>query len=214
MFAQYDASPNKLQLFCVSWDRLNAQNLGSKMFGIFETPAHYFRVIQRMPAGTVCGYEIILEGTPCKLYLDVEWETHGAEDMAARDTVHAICAAVTANCKKRLRTTTTPTSTAITHTTTIPTTTTIDVNTKTDHCLCTKKAEATEALVRKRESDAVWQDLELDFYVSTCSRMKNQSIFKNSFHIVVNNVIFPNNHDGMMKDFVMQLTRDGFFFSP
>jgi len=79
------------------------------------------------------------------------------------------------------------------------------VNTKTDHCPCSKKAEAAEVLVRKRESDAAWHDLELDFYVSTCSRMKNQSIFKNSFHIVVNNVIFPNNHDGMMKDFVMQL---------
>jgi len=72
MFARYDASPDKLQLFCVSWDRLNAQNLGSKMFGIFETPAHYFCVIQNMPAETVCGYEIILEGTRCKLYMDVE----------------------------------------------------------------------------------------------------------------------------------------------
>jgi len=59
--------------------------------------------------------------------------------------------------------------------------------------------------VQRRESAEAWKNLELDFYVSTCSRLKNKVTFKNSFHIVVNNAIFPNNHDGMMKDFVVQL---------
>ena len=72
MLAHYEASAEKDMLFCVSWDRLNAPTLGSKMFGIFATPAHYFQTVRSMPSGTVCGYEIIMQGTRCKLYLDVE----------------------------------------------------------------------------------------------------------------------------------------------
>jgi len=262
MFAHYDACPNKQSLFCVLLDRLNASNLGSKMFGIFETPTHYFRVIQNMPPGTVCGYEIILEGTRCKLYLDVEWETPGVADPAAQQTIDAVCEAVTTHCKKRFRNvhhaptepsppvshapagacpvcTETTESTDSTDTTDsiVSTASTVcsdamghadasatlqmcasvassyhdDVDCR---CSCTKsvasgrgitRKAAKKALARQKEMDTAWLGLDLDFYVSTCSRLKNDTVFKNSFHIVVNNVIFPNNHDGMMKDFVVGL---------
>ena len=171
MFAHYEASPDKQKLFCVSWDRANATNLGSKMFGIFQTPVQYFRTIQQMQAGTVCGYEIILEGQPCKLYLDVEWETDGAVDGQASETVDAICSSVTENVRKQFIPAPTP---------------------------------ALSEEEKKQQVEA-WRDLKPEFYISTCSRMKNKTVFKNSFHIVVHNVIFPNNHDGMMKEFIMSL---------
>jgi len=171
MFAHYETSPNKQKLFCVSWDRANATTAGSKMFGIFQTPVQYFRTIQQMPAGTVCGYEIILEGQPCKLYLDVEWETEGDVDGKASATVDAICSSVTENVRKQFIPTSTP--------------------------------EMTDE--EKQQQEEAWKDLQLEFYISTCSRMKNTTVFKNSFHIVVHNVIFPNNHDGMMKEFITSL---------
>jgi len=171
MFAHYETSPNKQKLFCVSWDRANTTTAGSKMFGIFQTPVQYFRTIQQMPAGTVCGYEIILEGQPCKLYLDVEWETEGDVDGKASATVDAICSSVTENVRKQFIPTSTP--------------------------------EMTDE--EKQQQEEAWKDLQLEFYISTCSRMKNTTVFKNSFHIVVHNVIFPNNHDGMMKEFITSL---------
>jgi hypothetical protein len=171
MFAHYETSPDKQKLFCVSWDRANATTAGSKMFGIFQTPVQYFRTIQQMPAGTVCGYEIILEGQPCKLYLDVEWETEGDVDGKASATVDAICSSVTENVRKQFIPTSTP--------------------------------EMTDE--EKQQQEEAWKDLQLEFYISTCSRMKNATVFKNSFHIVVHNVIFPNNHDGMMKEFITSL---------
>ena len=57
---------------------------------------------------------------------------------------------------------------------------------------------------QQKQEQQEWQELQHDIYVSTCSRMKSTA-FKNSFHIVVNNIIFPNNHDGMMKEFVSGL---------
>jgi hypothetical protein len=255
MFAHYNACPHKQRLFCVSWDRLNAANLGSKMFGIFETPTHYFRVIQNMPAGTVCGYEIILEGTRCKLYLDVEWETPGVADAAAQHTIDEVCAAVALHCKKRFRTVhhaTTGCAAEISDTVAAAHVACSDITDSTDTtdstastasttcadgiehadpsvalqmraCVgssCHDAADSTKptasgrgviknaakmALARQQLMDKAWKDLQLDFYVSTCSRLKNAAVYKNSFHIVVNNVIFPNNHDGMMKDFVVGL---------
>jgi len=252
MFVHYNTCPNKQRLFCVSWDRLNASNLGSKMFGIFDTPTHYFRVIQKMPAGTVCGYEIILEGTRCKLYLDVEWETPGVADVAAQHTIDAVCAAVTIHCKKRFLTVPHASTgceppisdtIALAFSPCIHTTDSTDSTASTASTICNEgieHADAGEAFqlcacigpgchdcpdntkhmasgrsarknidkmarARQQHMDKAWKELELDFYVSTCSRSKNASVFKNSFHIVVNNVIFPNNHDGMMKDFVIGL---------
>ena len=185
MFAHYKASTGHQHLFCVSWDRPNASTLGSKMFGIFETPAHYFHTVRNMPLGTVCGYEIIMEGTRCRLYLDVEWETEGEADASAPKIIQDICGAVTQQCKKRFRT--------------IPPCSSCQVQQR-DQKVTTKALK----LQVCKEVEA-WKNLELDFYISTCSRLKNSTIFKNSFHIVVRNVIFPNNHDGMMKDFVVQL---------
>jgi len=50
----------------------------------------------------------------------------------------------------------------------------------------------------------------MDFYRSTCSRSRRPKKdggfdYKNSFHIIVCNVVFENNHDGAMKEFVQQL---------
>jgi hypothetical protein len=185
MLAFYVASPDHDQLFCVSWDRLNASTLGSKMFGIFQTPAHYFHIVRNMPLGTVCGYEIIMEGTRCRLYLDVEWETEGEADPNAADIIQNICGAVTQQCKTRFRT--------------IPLCSSCQTEQQDD------KLSYNDLKLQKRQEATVWKHLELDFYISTCSRLKNSTTFKNSFHIVVRNVIFPNNHDGMMKDFAVQL---------
>jgi len=165
MLSHYEASPHKDELFCVSWDRLNATTLGSKMFGVFATPSHYFETIRLMPSGTVCGYELILENTRCKLYFDVEWDSSGTADPMAAEILKKICHTVVLQCKTRLSTS-------------VPSTSRTCGN---------------------------WKDLKLDFYMSTCSRLKNPETFKNSFHLVVHNVIFPNNHDGMMKDFAVQL---------
>jgi len=170
MFSHYEASEQRHRLFCVSWDR-NSQ--GSKVFGLFEGAAQYFRVIRQMPPGTVCGYELLLENRPCKLYLDVEWETSGGgADTAASETMEAICRAVTHKIRRDFR----PTA-----------------------------ADAQASAASKKEEQLAWQQLELDFYVSTCSRVKSVNVFKNSFHVVVNNLIFPNNHDGMMKQFAISL---------
>jgi len=74
MFTHCEASHQPHWLFSVCWDR-NSQ--GSKVFGLFEGASQYFRVVQQMFPGSVCGYELLLENRPCKLYLDAEWETSG-----------------------------------------------------------------------------------------------------------------------------------------
>jgi len=170
MLAEYSRREDRSDMLCVSWDRQNGSNAGSKVFAVFASPAKYFSVIQQMPVGTVCGYEMILEGERCKLYLDVEWETPSGPDAQATAIVRAICAAIVDKSRTMLRSVAVPDSTP---------------------------AQLTEAA-------QAWQDLELHMYVSTCSRSKG-AVFKNSFHVVVHNVIFPNNHDGMMKEFVTGL---------
>ena len=127
-------------------------------------------MIQQMPVGTVCGYEMILEGQRCKLYLDVEWETPQGADVRDHAIIQEISAAIMERAKAVLKYTTTPDCT--------PT--------------------------QQKQEEQEWQELQHDIYVSTCSRMKSTA-FKNSFDIVVNNIISPNNHDGMMKEFVSGL---------
>jgi len=148
----YHASrTNKKGIVCAAWDK-NAT--GSKAFGVFENGQEYFDTVQQMPLSKRSGYEIILRDAPCKLYLDVEWETENQEDVDARDKIKAICAAISS----RIAT----------------------------------------------EYPRIVDDT-IDFYVSTCSRMKNIKVFKNSFHIVATNVIFCNNHSGDMEHFVREL---------
>ena len=185
MLAHYETSTDSRQLFCVSWDRLNASTLGSKLFGIFKTPAHYFDTVRNMPLGARCGYEIIMEGMRCRLYLDVEWETEHDADPGAVGIIQDICKAVAQQCKTRFRT----------------------VSPSPSCCIDPQdpKVVHTVSKTQMHEDAVIWEGLELDFYISTCSRFKNSTTFKNSFHIVVRNVIFPNNHDGMMKDFAVQL---------
>jgi hypothetical protein len=142
---------NKTGVVCAAWDK-NAT--GSKAFGIFENGQEYFDTVQQMPFAKRSGYEIILRDTPCKLYLDVEWETEDNEDIDARSTINAICEAISS-----------------------------------------KIAKEYPGIVEHS----------VDFYISTCSRMKNSKIFKNSFHIVATNVIFCNNHSGDMEHFVREL---------
>jgi len=154
MWQFYEQNVCGLQCVCVTWDK-NSQ--GSKAFGIFETAEAYFHTICAMPPGKRCGYEIVIADRPCKLYLDVEWETMGV-DPAAFPTIQNICAAIAAKI----------------------------------HAL------------PDREHDVP------DFYRSTCSRSRRPKKdggfdYKNSFHIVVCNVVFDNNHDGAMKEFVEQL---------
>ena len=170
MLAAYNGHEDKHEKLCVSWDRQNSSNVGSKLYGVFASPAKYFATIQQMPVGTVCGYEMILEGERCKLYLDVEWETPSGPDVQATAIIEAICAAIADKRKTVLRSVAVPNST---------------------------QAELQMAI-------QAWRDLELQMYISTCSRIKG-SVFKNSFHVVVHNMIFPNNHDGMMKEFVIGL---------
>jgi len=38
--------------------------------------------------------------------------------------------------------------------------------------------------------------------------MKKDTVFKNSFHIIARNIIFPNNHSGEMEHFVRELNFD------
>jgi len=170
MLAVYEEHVEKEKLLCVSWDRENGSNAGSKMYAIFESPAKYFEAVGGMPVGTVCGYEMILEGYRCKLYLDVEWETPERADAEDSGIIQAICEAIVVNAKAMLQRVLSPP--------------------------CTPS--------QKTKNREEWQDLEHGIYVSTCSRMKG-SMFKNSFHLVAHNIIFPNNHDGMMKEFVARL---------
>ena len=154
MWEFYEQNGCGLQCVCVTWDK-NTQ--GSKAFGIFETAEAYFHTICAMPPSKRCGYEIVVADRPCKLYLDVEWETMGV-DPAAFPTIQNICDAIAAKIRA----------------------------------------------LPNRENDV------LDFYRSTCSRSRRPKKdggfdYKNSFHIVVCNVIFDNNHDGAMKEFVQQL---------
>jgi len=142
---------NKTGIVCAAWDK-NAT--GSKAFGVFENGQEYFDTVQQMPLSKRSGYEIIMRDAPCKLYLDVEWETENEEDIDARSRIEAICAAISSRI-------------------------------------------ATEYPRIVKDS--------IDFYISTCSRMKNTKVFKNSFHIVAINVIFCNNHSGDMEHFVREL---------
>jgi len=142
---------NKIGIVCAAWDK-NAT--GSKAFGVFEDGQEYFDTVKQMPLSKRSGYEIILRDAPCKLYLDVEWETENGEDIDARSKINAICAAISSRI-------------------------------------------ATEYPRLVEDS--------IDFYISTCSRMKNNKVFKNSFHIVATNVIFCNNHSGDMEHFVREL---------
>jgi hypothetical protein len=136
---------------CIAWDK---NDNGCKAFGVFNSGYDYFDTIQHMPPSKRSGYEIILRDRPCKLYLDVEWETPGMQDEGATQKVEEICLAIT--CKMR-------------------------------------------------EKYPEHGDEEIDFYISTCSRLKNTTVYKNSFHIVANNIIFHNNHSGDMEYFVRAL---------
>jgi len=138
---------------CVAWDK---NNKGCKAFGIFQSAREYFDTIKQMSPSKRCGYEIILKNSPCKLYLDVEWETPESEDEGALQKIRDICDAISAK-----------------------------ISTEPEYARYVTGA--------------------LDFYVSTCSRVKNKALFKNSFHIVVGNVIFHNNHSGDMQSFVRSL---------
>ena len=142
---------HKKGLVCAAWDK-NAT--GSKAFGVFKNGQEYFDTVQQMPLSKRSGYEIIMRDAPCKLYLDVEWETENEEDIDARSKIIAICAAISS-----------------------------------------RMATEYPRIV----------DGSIDFYISTCSRMKNSKVFKNSFHIVATNVIFCNNHSGDMEHFVREL---------
>ena len=138
-------------IVCIAWDK---NQTGSKAFGIFESADDYFETVEKMPAAKKSGYEIILRDSPCRLYLDVEWESLGSVDKQADEKVQAICK-------------------------------------------CISKS------ISSRYSRTIQYDI--DFYISTCSRMKNDTVFKNSFHIIARNIIFPNNHSGEMEYFVREL---------
>ena len=138
-------------IVCIAWDK---NNTGSKAFGIFENAHDYFETVERMPPAKKSGYEIILRDSPCRLYLDVEWETFGSVDVDADAKVQSIC-------------------------------------------------ESISKTIKSQYSRTIQYDV--DFYISTCSRMKNDTVFKNSFHIIARNIIFPNNHNGEMEHFVREL---------
>jgi len=142
------------ECICVTWDK---NKTASKAFGIFKSAQSYFQTISDMPAGQRCGYEIIVEKRPCKLYLDVEWGSMGA-DANALVYVGEICQAITT----------------------------------------------------KLQSMPGRQEQVPGFYLSTCSRpvkpkLPGGNSYKNSFHIVVMDVVFENNHDGTMRQFVQEL---------
>jgi len=67
-----------------------------------------------------------------------------------------------------------------------------------------------EALAAKIHALPGRENEVMDCYRSTCSRSRRPKKdsgfnYKNSFHIVVCNVVFENNHNGAMKEFVQQL---------
>ena len=153
LIAFRETVPDPHGTLCVAWDK---NSKGCKAFGIFQNGREYFDTIEQMPHSKRSGYEIILKSLPCKLYLDVEWETPESEDQGASQKIIDIC-----------------------------------------HAISTKIAN--EAAYVEYATGP------LDFYVSTCSRLKNKNVFKNSFHIVVGQVIFHNNHSGDMESFVRSL---------
>jgi len=153
LLAYRDTVPDPHGTLCVAWDK---NSKGCKAFGMFQSGREYFDTIQQMPPSKRSGYEIILKNSPCKLYLDVEWETPECEDEGALQKIRDICHAISAK-----------------------------ISGEPAYARCVPGA--------------------LDFYVSTCSRLKNKAVYKNSFHIVVGNVIFHNNHSGDMQSFVRSL---------
>ena len=67
------------ECLCVTWDK---NGKSSKAFGIFESAEAYFHTIYSMPPSKRCGYEIVNQNSPCKLYFDVGWETMGPDTAA------------------------------------------------------------------------------------------------------------------------------------
>lgn len=65
--------------FVVAWDKVGAESKGGKVYGYYRSIEDFHEALVH-ESGPVerCAYELIPENTPCRLYLDVEWE--GIED--------------------------------------------------------------------------------------------------------------------------------------
>ena len=170
---------------CVSWDK---NEKAQKAFGIFESAADYFAAIAKMPSGKRCGYEIVLENKRCKLYLDVEWDSATA-DNEALEKICKICNLITDKIRG------------------IPGREAEVLDFYISTCSRTKKSKKHKSVVatvlphdQNAEAQRA-QTVKSDGAATSTHGVE----YKNSFHIVVDNVVFENNHDGTMKHFVSEL---------
>ena len=144
---QLDAQKNSVdtQGVLVAWDK--DSSTGSKLYGVFSNINLLYENILSITNTQRCGYEIISQSLPCKLYLDVEWE--GSQD-STHMRIRDIMSCMRSFCRYKLN---------IEH---------------------------------------------LEIYVSCSSRQKENGVFKNSYHVVVRNVMFSCNDDGNMKGFLSE----------
>ena len=141
--------------FVVAWDKNEGQ--GHKVYGFYTTPEDFYEALLLIPADKRWGYEIIPNGSPCKLYLDVEWD--GVDD--SKD--HTKIKTIVQNLRDRMRN---------------------------------------------------FFDGSVELYLACSTRVKHESVFKNSYHLVCPNFVFRCNHDGVMKCFVESICQgDNWFYT-
>jgi len=59
--------------FPVARDLVKPDGKTVKVYGLFTSPAAFYHCLLRIPDQSRCYYELIPEGSPCRLHADIEW---------------------------------------------------------------------------------------------------------------------------------------------
>jgi len=150
---------------------------GQKAYGIYLSPTDFYQCLLQNAADQRWGYELIPQDIPCKGYMDIEW-------IGPEDQEHNRLQVVVKALREKIYSE-------------FSITPEIYVNCGTRSIAAASAMSSTATTI----TTATTTSINPKKYEAN----EHKDLFKHSYHVVINNLIFENNHNGVMKSFFLSL---------